>query len=85
MSTEYRLDDNQIIIRLDVMLAKRKMQVTELAQIIGVAPNNLSIFKLGKGKAIRLVTLMRICKVLDCTPNDIIEFGPPEVTRDTES
>jgi putative transcriptional regulator len=68
------MEDDKIIINLDVMLAKRKMQLTELSELIGSHITNLSIFKNGKGKAIKLKVLMRICKVLKCTPNDIIEF-----------
>jgi putative transcriptional regulator len=68
------MEDDEIIINLDVMLAKRKMQLTELSDLIGTHITNLSIFKTGKGKAIKLTTLMRMCKVLKCTPNDIIEF-----------
>jgi putative transcriptional regulator len=68
------MEDDEIIINLDVMLAKRKMQLTELSELVGTPITNLSIFKNGKGKAIKLTTLMRMCKVLKCTPNDIIEF-----------
>ena len=68
------MEDNDIIITLDVMLAKRKMTVTELSEQIGVHITNLSIFKNGRGQAVKLVTLMRMCKVLNCTPNDIIKF-----------
>ena len=75
------LEDDDIIINLDVMLARRKMTLTELAAAIGVQLNNLSVFKNGKGAVIKLKTLMRMCKVLKCTPNDIFEFrekGAPE-------
>jgi putative transcriptional regulator len=68
------MEDNEIIITLDVMLAKRKMTVTELSERIGVHITNLSIFKNGRGHAVKLKTLMRVCKVLNCTPNDIIKF-----------
>jgi putative transcriptional regulator len=70
-------DDNEIIITLDVMLAKRKMSVSELADRIGIHVTNLSIFKNGKAVAVKLKTLMRMCKVLDCTPNDLIRFEDP--------
>jgi len=63
-----------IIVNLDVMLAKRKMQVKELSAIIGVSVVNLSILKQSKGKAIRFSTLEAICKALDCQPGDILEF-----------
>ncbi len=68
------MQDDEIIINLDVMLAKRKMQLNELSEMIGTHITNLSVFKNGKGKAIKLTTLMRMCKVLECKPNDIIEF-----------
>ncbi len=63
-----------IIINLDVMLAKRKMQSQELAEKIGITQANLSILKTGKAKAIKLSTLEAICKALDCQPADILEY-----------
>ncbi len=63
-----------IIVNLDVMLAKRKMSSQELAEKIGITPANLSILKTNKGKAIRFSTLDAICKELDCTPGDILEY-----------
>lgn len=63
-----------IITNIDVMLAKRKMSVTELAQRIGITMANLSILKNGKAKAVRLSTLEAICKALDCQPGDILEY-----------
>ena len=65
-----------IIINLDVMLAKRKMQSQELAEKIGITQANLSILKTGKAKAINLSTLEAICKALDCTPADLLEYKP---------
>ena len=62
-----------IIINIDVMLAKRKMSVTELAEKVGITMANISILKYGKAKAIRFSTLAAICKALDCQPGDIIE------------
>lgn len=62
-----------IIINIDVMLAKRKMSVTKLAEKVGITMANLSILKNGKAKAIRLSTLEAICKALDCQPGDILE------------
>jgi len=61
-----------IIINIDVMLAKRKMSVTELASKVGITMANLSILKNGKAKAIRFSTLEALCKALDCQPGDII-------------
>ncbi|ARD48530.1 transcriptional regulator [Sporosarcina sp. P37] len=63
-----------IIIHIDVMLAKRKMSVTELSERVGITMANLSILKNGKAKAIRLSTLDAICKALDCQPGDILEY-----------
>ena len=63
-----------IVVNLDVMLAKRKMQSNELAEIVGITTANLSILKTGKAKAIRFSTLDAICKALDCQPADILEF-----------
>lgn len=62
-----------IIINLDVMLAKRKMSVTELAEKVGITMANISILKNGKARAIRFSTLEAICKVLNCQPGDILE------------
>ncbi len=63
-----------IVVNLDVMLAKRKMSSQELAEKIGITQANLSILKTNKGKAIRFSTLDAICKVLNCTPGDILEY-----------
>jgi len=63
-----------IIINTDVMLAKRKMSVTELAEKVGITMANLSILKNEKAKAIRLSTLDAICRALDCQPGDILEY-----------
>lgn len=63
-----------IVVNLDVMLAKRKMQSKELAEILDITPANLSILKTGKAKGIRFDTLEAICKALDCQPGDIIEY-----------
>jgi putative transcriptional regulator len=63
-----------IIINIDVMLAKRKMSVTELAEKVGITMANLSILKNEKAKAIRLSTLDAICRALDCQPGDILEY-----------
>lgn len=63
-----------IIVNLDVMLAKRKMSVTELSERVGITMSNISILKNGKAKAIRFSTLDAICKELDCQPGDILEY-----------
>ena len=66
------------IVNIDVMLAKRKMSVTELADKVGITMANLSILKNGKAKAIRFSTLEAICKALDCQPGDILEYRNDE-------
>jgi len=63
-----------IIINIDVMLAKRKMSVTELAEKVGITMANISVLKNGKSRAIRLSTLEAICSALDCQPGDILEY-----------
>lgn len=63
-----------IIINIDVMLAKRKMSVTELSEKVGITLANLSILKNGKARAVRFSTLEAICKALDCQPGDILEY-----------
>ena len=67
-----------IIVNIDVMLAKRKMKVGELAEKIGITQANLSILKTGKAKAVRMETLNAICKALDCQPGDILSFEPDD-------
>ena len=63
-----------IIINLDVMLAKRKMSLTELSERVGITMSNLSILKTGKARAVRFETLDAICRILDCQPGDIFEY-----------
>ena len=63
-----------IIITIDVMLARRKMSVTELAEKVGITMANISVLKNGKVKAIRLSTMEAVCKALDCQPGDILEY-----------
>ena len=67
-----------IIVNLDVMMAKRKMSLGELAAKIGITQANLSILKTGKAKAVRFSTLNAICPILECHPADILEFRPDE-------
>ncbi|WOV83845.1 helix-turn-helix transcriptional regulator [Sporosarcina jeotgali] len=71
-----------IIINIDVMLAKRKMSVTELSEKVGITMANLSILKNGKAKAVRFSTLEGICKALDCQPGDILEYRSEKDHRD---
>ena len=70
-----------IIINIDVMMAKRKMSLGELAERVDIPPANLSILKNGKAKAIRFSTLEAICRELDCQPGDIIEYRPEETQK----
>ncbi len=71
-----------IIINLDVMLAKRKVSSKELADVVGITPQNLSILKTGKAKALRITTLESICRHLECQPGDLLEYVPD--TEDIE-
>ena len=73
-----------IIVNLDVMMAKRKMSLTELSEKVDITVANLSILKTGKAKAIRFSTLEAICKVLDCQPGDILEFNEELGIRNEE-
>ena len=70
------------IVNIDVMLARRKMSVTELADKVGITMANLSILKNGKARAIRFSTLEAICKALDCQPGDILEYRNDELPGD---
>lgn len=73
-----------IIINLDVMMAKRKKSLTELAGEIGITLANLSILKNGRAKAVRLSTLDAICKALDCQPGDILQYEPDQEEASVE-
>lgn len=66
--------DGEIIFNIDVMLAKRKMTVTELAEKVGITVTNMSILKTGKAKAIKISTLTKLCAALDCQPGDLLEY-----------
>ena len=68
--------NGEIVIRIDVMLAKRKMSVTELSERVGITIANISILKNGKARAIKLSTLTKLCEVLDCQPGDLLEYIP---------
>ncbi len=67
-----------IVVNLNVMMAKRKISLTELAERVDLTPANLSIFKTGKAKAVRFSTLERICKELECQPSDLLEYRPDD-------
>jgi putative transcriptional regulator len=66
--------DGEIIFNIDVMLAKRKMSVTELAEKVGITIANVSVLKNGKAKALKISTLQKLCEALDCQPVDILEY-----------
>ena len=72
--TKQPINSMSIIVNLDVMMAKRKISLGELAEKIDLTPANLSILKTGKAKAVRFSTLEAICKELDCQPGDILEY-----------
>ena len=72
----------KIIVNLDVMMARRKVRLNELAAAIGITPQNLSILKTGKAKAIRFSTLEAICEYLNCQPGDILCFEADERQED---
>ena len=67
-----------IIINIDVMLAKRKMSVTELSERVGITMANISVLKNGKAKALKVTTLAKLCEALDCQPGDILEYRPAD-------
>lgn len=66
--------EGEIIFNIDVMLAKRKMSVTELADKVGITLANMSILKTGKAKALKVTTLAKLCDALDCQPGDLLEY-----------
>ena len=71
-----------IIVNLDVMLARRKMSLSELSERVDISIVNLSILKTGKAKAVRFTTLEAICRVLDCQPGDILEYREDEIEKE---
>lgn len=73
-----------INVNLDVMLAKRRMSLTQLSEAVGLTMANLSVLKTGKAKAVRFSTLDAICRALDCQPGDILEFFPQADSNDGE-
>ena len=76
--------DGTIVFRIDVLLAKRKMSVTELAERVGITLANMSILKTGKAKAVKVSTLAKLCAALDCQPGDLLEYCPGEGERNDE-
>lgn len=73
--------DGEIVFNIDVMLAKRKMSVTELADHVGITIANISVLKNGKAKALKISTLKKLCQALDCQPGDLLEYRPAEEPR----
>jgi putative transcriptional regulator len=73
-----------IIVNVDVMLARRKMRLNTLAELVGITPQNLSVLKTGRAKAVRFSTLGRLCQVLECQPGDLLSFEVnPNPTTET--
>ena len=70
--------DGEIIFNIDIMLAKRKMSVTELAERVGITIANVSVLKNGKAKALKMSTLVKLCEALDCQPGDLLEYKKGE-------
>ncbi len=66
--------EDEIVFNIDVMLARRKMSVTELSQKVGITLANMSILKTGKARAIKISTLLKLCQALDCQPGDLLEY-----------
>lgn len=76
--------DGEIIFNIDIMLAKRKMSVTELSERVGITITNMSILKNGKAKALKMSTLVKLCQALDCQPGDLLEYRQIEGTSHEE-
>lgn len=77
--------DGEIIFNIDVMLAKRKMSVGELADRVGITMANISILKNGKAKALKISTLVRLCQALDCQPGDLLEYRPADTLEEGDT
>ena len=73
--------EGEIIFNIDVMLAKRKMSVSELADRVGITLANMSILKTGKAKAVKVSTMAKLCEVLDCQPGDLFEYRKPSESK----
>jgi putative transcriptional regulator len=73
-----------IVVNVDVMLARRKMRVNELAELVGITPQNLSVLKTGRAKGIRFNTLEKLCEALDCQPGDLLAYENPAVSGEAE-
>lgn len=73
--------EDEIVFNIDVMLARRKMSVTELSERVGITMANISILKNGKARAIKISTLAKLCAALDCQPGDILEYRPAKSAK----
>ena len=73
--------EGEIIFNIDVMLAKRKMSVSELADRVGITLANMSILKTGKANAVKVSTMAKLCEVLDCQPGDLFEYRKPSESK----
>ena len=73
--------EEDIIFNIDVMLAKRKMSVTELANRVGITIANISVLKNGKAKALKISTLAKLCEALGCQPGDLLEYAPKKCSE----
>jgi len=74
-----------IVVNVDVMLARRKMRLNELAERVGITPQNLSVLKTGRARAVRFSTLEKLCEVLECQPGDLFAFEPTGVDAVAEA
>ena len=70
--------EGEIVFNIDVMLARRKMSLTELAEKVGITLANMSVLKTGKARAVKVSTLAKLCAALDCQPGDLLEYRPPK-------
>ena len=70
--------EGEIVFNIDVMLARRKMSLTELAEKVGITVANMSVLKTGKARAVKVSTLAKLCAALDCQPGDLLEYRPPK-------
>lgn len=77
--------EGEIIFNIDVMLARRKMSLTELAEKVGITMANMSILKTGKAKALKVSTLAKLCAALDCQPGDLLEYRAPAKPEEAAS
>ncbi len=72
----------KIVFNIDVMLSKKKMTVTELAEKVGITVSNMSVLKTGKAKSLKISTLEKLCEALECQPGDLLEYRPSEEAED---